>query len=322
MKSWANRQSLHKSMLNCMVSASSANDHNDSNSIPPPVLPDDLATWLAQLTLLYGVPTEYLAPDTRLLPMESIRFFYIDRNWLDRLVDGAMSAGVLSTRDDVFNEVFFKDIYAQIDAYQIKLRSSLRNEDQPALNTVGGTMSGFIFRSQVVSGWPGIEVNGYKEGTLLNILRMDRLSPNVLLCIFYDVPDRVDFIEPPEGLHFGISRESGATVYTVSLRGLGFPTDQPYPAGEQIPDPNVPGAFLKVNGQLRTGTGQQPGVMDIDNLVAAIKTGMPAGALNNGMLTPGGFAIQLTQGAGLQSYQIKDGSGNAYPACEVKSSFN
>jgi hypothetical protein len=319
MKSWANRKSLHRSIVTSMVNASS---NTGNNNAKPPVLTDDLATWLAQLTLLYGVPTEYLAPDTRLLPLESIRFFYLDRNWLDRLVDGALSTGVLSSRDDVFNEVFFEQIYQQIDNFQIKLRSILRDEPQAAFDTTGGTISGFIFRSQVVSGWPGLEVNGYKGDTLLNILRMDRLSPNVLLCMFYDVPDRVDFIEPPEGLHFGISREIGASTFTVSLRGLGFPASKPYPAGEQIPDPNIPGAFLKVTGQLRGGAGQEPGVMDINNLVTAIKTGMPAGALDNGTLTPGGFAIQLTQGAGLQSYQVKDSHGASYPACTVTVSAN
>jgi hypothetical protein len=296
------------------------------DSIPPPVLTDELAIWLAQLTLLYGVPTEYLAPDIRLLPLESIRFFYLDRNWLDRLVDGALSAGVLSTRDDVFNELFFEDIYKQIDNFQIRLRSILRGEDSAKFDTTGGTISGFIFRSQVVSGWPGIEVNGYKGETQLNILRMDRLSPNVLLCLFYDVPDRVDFIEPAEGLHFGISRESGANEFTVSLRGLGFPASKPYPAGEQIPDTSVPGGFLTVTGQLRGGAGQEPGVLNIYNatddnsLVNLITNKMPAGALENGTLTPGGFAIQLTKGAGLQSYQVKDGSGASYPACTVPNS--
>jgi hypothetical protein len=285
-------------------------------------LSDDLALWLAQLTLLYGVPTEYLAPDIRLLPTEAIRFFFLDRNWLDRLVDGALSAGVLSTRDKVFNEVFFEQIYQQIDNYQIKLRSTLRNETSNSFTTTGGTISGFIFRSQVVSGWPGIEVNAYKGGTLLNILRMDRLSPNVLLCLFYDVPDKVDFIEPAEGLHFGISREKGATDFKISLRGLGFPVSKPYPAGEQIPDPNTPGAFLTAPGKLRTGAGQEPGVMDINNLIASIKTNMPAGALEDGKIGAGGFGVELTQGAGLQSYQIKDGEGKSYPACPATISSN
>ena len=54
-------------------------------------MPAALADWLARLRLLYGVPFNYLVPDSRLLPQESVRFFYIDRNFTDRLVDGALS---------------------------------------------------------------------------------------------------------------------------------------------------------------------------------------------------------------------------------------
>ncbi|MEZ4466479.1 MAG: hypothetical protein R3F43_19015 [bacterium] len=35
---------------------------------------------------------------SRLLPDESIRFFYLDRSWTDRLVDGAMAVGQIGTR--------------------------------------------------------------------------------------------------------------------------------------------------------------------------------------------------------------------------------
>lgn len=301
MKSWGNRNTLHESMVENMMAASAGNNGSDA-----PELPDDLAQWLAQLTLLYGVPTEYLIPDPRLLPTESIRFFFLDRNWLDRLVDGALSTGVLSSRDQVFTEAFFEQIYAQVDEAQIKLRSTLRNEASN-VGTTGGTISGFIFRSQVVSGWPGIEINAYQGDTLLNIVRMDRLSPNVLLCLFYGVPDRVDFSEPAEGLHFGITRETSAQNFNVSMRGLGYPSEEVHPAGMQI-------GSITAAGQLRNGT--EPGVVDIAGLADSItKVLIANNALADNKLTPGGFAIQLTQGAGRQSYQIKDESGTQYPQC-------
>ena len=50
--------------------------------------------WLAKLYLLYGVPFNTLVPDHRMLPMESVRFFYIDENWLTALLNGALSIGV------------------------------------------------------------------------------------------------------------------------------------------------------------------------------------------------------------------------------------
>jgi len=46
-------------------------------------LPAEVAGFLAHLRLLETVPFQYLVPDDDLLPPESIRFFYLDRNWTD-----------------------------------------------------------------------------------------------------------------------------------------------------------------------------------------------------------------------------------------------
>ena len=63
-------------------------------------LPPYLESFLAHLRLLVGVPFEYLVPDDRLLPPESIRFFYLDRSWADRLVDGAAAVGQIGSREE------------------------------------------------------------------------------------------------------------------------------------------------------------------------------------------------------------------------------
>jgi hypothetical protein len=308
-KSWMNRESLHPSITKSMLSAK-----DDPDKVP--VLPDTLSKWLAQLTLLYGVPVNYLTPDTRMLPNESMRFFFLDRNWLDRLVDGALSVGVLSTLSGLFNEVFFEATYRQVDKAQQTLRAELRKQVPTTVDSAGGPISGLLFRSQVVSGWPGLEVYAYTKGNALPLLRMDRLAPGVLLCLFDGVPDEVDFVEPNEALHFGITREQGASDFAVSLRGLGLPTVTEYPPGEQIPDPNTPGAFLSAPGRLRPNN-PQPGVVDIKGLVASVESHMPSGALEDGKIEAGGFAVQLVQGAGRQSYKISDGT--PYPQCKPTS---
>ena len=41
------------------------------------------------------MPFSYLVPDAELLPLESIRFFYLDRAWTDALVQGALSVGTM-----------------------------------------------------------------------------------------------------------------------------------------------------------------------------------------------------------------------------------
>ena len=63
-----------------------------------------ITEWLSRLRLLDGVPFPYIVPSEGMLPSESIRFFHLDRNWLDALVDGALSTGVLDSRGSLADE--------------------------------------------------------------------------------------------------------------------------------------------------------------------------------------------------------------------------
>jgi hypothetical protein len=70
--------------------------------------------------------------------------------------------------------------------------------------------AGFLMRSAIVAGWPGLEVCGYRtdredEGEKLDLLRLERLAPEVLLCIFSEIPGLVVINEPSEGFHFGVT---------------------------------------------------------------------------------------------------------------------
>ena len=314
MKSWTDRRTLHADFIMPMASAGLRSDAAAAAPVAAaaaamtqgpsePVPPQPLVDWLAQLTLLYGVPFEYLVPDPRLLPTESLRFFYIDQNWLDRLIDGALSIATRSSGDTVFTETFFESVYAAVQQAQRTLRATLRDKPLPDTVTVGGTLSGLMFRSVVVSGWPGLEIQATKAGTAVDILRMDRLAPDILLVLFNGVPDNVKAIEPSEGLHFGVIDDS-ATLgrYDVLLRGLGFGS---YGGGVQIPDPKKAGQYLKASTTCRSGTGQPAGVLDIGGLVDSINANMPTGALGDaGKVTAGGFAIQMVRGAGLQAFTL------------------
>ncbi len=59
---------------------------------------DSIITWLGRLRTLEGVPFPYIVPHEEMLPNDSIRFFHIDRNWIDAMIDGALSTGVLDSR--------------------------------------------------------------------------------------------------------------------------------------------------------------------------------------------------------------------------------
>lgn len=174
-------------------------------------MPASLANWLARLRLLYGVPFNHLVPDSRLLPMESVRFFYIDRNFTDRLVDGALSVGKTTTREYAQAQATHAPLRAKVDDEERLLRAQLRKKLDLDTRVVSQELTGLLMRSRAVSGWPGLEVKAYRGttegqpgGTLLPLLRMDRLAPDVLLCIFEGVPSRVDVEEPREGIQFGV----------------------------------------------------------------------------------------------------------------------
>ncbi len=181
-------------------------------------LPPALQDWLGRLRLLYGVPFEYLVPDERLLPTESIRFFYLDRNWTDRLVDGALSVGKTSSREYAHHHAVNSLVVSSLDTHERHVRLKLRKRDESVGSGPGGDITGMLLRSRVVSGWPGLEVKAYDGPEVgaydevpsaphkrLRLLRMDRLSPNILLCLFDGIPTIVDIEEPREGIQFGVN---------------------------------------------------------------------------------------------------------------------
>jgi hypothetical protein len=185
-----------------------------SNSTP---VPEAVSRFLGQLGLLEGVPFEHLVPDSRMLPPESIRFFYLDNNWVHSLVDGALSIGIHSDRDIRFHAVMQHVIRKVADVAAGNLRSealaeaagiaAAANASSANLNLDPRRRAGFMMRSGAVSGWPGLEVRGFTgpdENQEVKMLRLVRLAPDVLLAIFEDVPGMISFKEPDEDLHFGI----------------------------------------------------------------------------------------------------------------------
>ena len=189
-------------------------------------LPPEMATAVGQLMLLYGMPFGQLVPDWRMLPPNAMRFFYIDANWLDSLLDGAFSVGVQSKRDLGHQRMLTPLIRLLAENAAPELRPSFQEGvalgEFTAVNPAGSsgpaqiTWCGFLLRSPVVSGWPGLEVVAYRsaeeittdaenEQDKIPLLRLERLAPDILFGIFQEVPQRVAIHEPAEGLHFGIS---------------------------------------------------------------------------------------------------------------------
>ena len=130
-------------------------------TVPESGMPPYMESFLAHLRLLVGVPFDYLVPDARLLPNESIRFFYLDRSWTDRLVDGAMAVGKIGTREQAHHQAHAANVHSQLDLTERVVRVMQRglpanSETQPQSPTdlsSGGIITGFLLRSAAVSGW-------------------------------------------------------------------------------------------------------------------------------------------------------------------------
>lgn len=284
------------------VSFSSAASDVTQDETNLPNIPANIVAWLAKLNLLYGVPFEYIVPDAAMLPPEGIRFFYLDQNWSKRLIDGAVNIAIGSSQDAVNILTYFEDTVQQAALAQHNVRATLRNKPLADSIEVDGTVTGLLLRSAVVSGWPGMEVQAFADeaGTQpLPILRMDRLSDNVLLCLFNGAPKLVCMSEPPEGLHFGvIGGASTASGYQVALRSVGVGE---FPAGEQINTATSP-IFFRNNPAA-------PGVIDvtqsknemIKNLAAL--NALPRNDKGEPIFTSSQFAVQMVKGAGLQQFK-------------------
>src|SRR5579863_1603876 len=137
---------------------------------PEAGMPPYMESFLSLLRLLVGVPFDYLVPDARLLPDESIRFFYLDRSWTDRLVDGAIAVGKIGSREQAHHQANGAAVHQQLDqteriarTLQIKafagfdtLKSGNDRDQSP-----GDITTGFLLRSAAVVGWPHMDVRAY-----------------------------------------------------------------------------------------------------------------------------------------------------------------
>ncbi|HTK10040.1 MAG TPA: hypothetical protein VL485_22900, partial [Ktedonobacteraceae bacterium] len=189
-------------------------------------IPQTITSWFETLSLLQGVPFNYLVPDERMLPAESLRFFRVDPLWISCLLDGAFSIGRTTQAD-----------HQQDGAYP----------ESPAANP-HPSVSGFLLRSAVVAGWPTINIAASDQLDYFispnptvspsTLLRMDRLSNNVLLCLFAGEIQSIAIAEKPETLHFGFDLATDATQHPYkklrdSQGNLNGPTIDPIPWQEQ-----------------------------------------------------------------------------------------
>ena len=243
-------------------------------------MPEDLLKWFDGLSLLQDVPFNYLVPDEQMLPNESIRFFQLDKLWIDCLLDGAFSIGRVTNAD-----------YRQDQAVN----------ESPANNRYE-KISGCLVRSDVVSGWSGLLADAYddvynsdpdKIGIPLKLLRMERLSPNVLLCLFSGELKRVEFHLKPESLNFGLD------VYEIAP--FGFYKTLRNEKGEHLNDTKGNSVKIEIGGGSEIWRQESQRILNINNLAIMIRTALTPSPK---VFTSAHLALQMIEGVEKVIFQI------------------
>lgn len=185
--------------------------------------PQAVTDFIAALRRLDGVPFSYLVPDERMLPTESLRIFTLDPNWVEAIVDGALSIGRTSETQRL-RDVGLGKIVRPLS---IRAARMARPNNRPHLARLkaeaGGSdkpITGVLIRSQAIRGWPTLQIDGYSKPDDTKPpdvakLRMVHLSSDVLLCLFDGIVEMISIHEPPEQLHSGFEFYGGQPKTTM-----------------------------------------------------------------------------------------------------------
>jgi hypothetical protein len=267
-----------------------------------PKLPNSVSRWLYNLALLKGLPFNYLVPDERMLPQESLRIFHVDPDWIACLLDGAFSIGRVSN-DEMERE---RAIYNQATPLT---ELALDKTGSPAAENLVGC----LLRSDVVAGWPNLQVNAYasdaSDSTKLTLLRMERLSANVLLCLFTGrsaeetLIHTIDIHQKPEGLHSGVKAINGLDVaYQKNVRDLN--------SGDEL-GTTVPVHFRSQD----TSEGLQNRVINIIQLAGdfqeAIEKKLNKESSSGQDFTAAAYALQMIEGVLLVRFSFLESQRGA-----------
>lgn len=256
------------------------------------LLPAEAERWLAGLALLEGLPFRHLVPDARMLPSESIRFFFVDQNWLDALLDGALSAvEVGGGLEKALLRLARPRAAVTVRAAARRRRSQLRGREASVGDGDGSKhWSGFLLRSAAVSDWPGLTVTAADgQGKPLAALRIERVAPIVLLALFDGAAAQFMIGKPAQTLHFGLESED-----VVKLRGIGGAV----PVGQSL-------------STTATATFRpRSRVLDVGALVRGVRKNLAAGYPHDQPpppVRPAALALQLIAVAERQAFAVGKG---------------
>jgi len=185
-------------------------DRLPSDFFKRPRPPATVTSFLGRLTLLHGVPFAYLVPHERLLPPESLKLFSFDPQWINALIGGAVSVGRPETIGFLLDKATAGNFREEARTRRFRDRGI-----DPPKNVDDGAptneFSGFLLRSQILQGWPGLEVRAFHieaSERELAMLRLDRVAADTLFGVVDGQIGRLEITQPPEGVHFAVDKSA------------------------------------------------------------------------------------------------------------------
>lgn len=265
--------------------------------------PDEIKRFLARSVLLYGVPFQYLVPDERMLIPESVHFFFLDPGWIAMMVQGATSVGRLDAQDTVLDTTMRHRALekAMVDAALV--RGNGKDIGEPQATAAKWPLTGFLLRSSVVDGWQGVEMKAYdKDGVEVAPLRIDRLAPDILLCIFNGKVMHMTVKQPPEGLHFGLSPLGNGKYQRLSLRKVTAKSGGSVEPGQQIPNSGAP-----IDAPMRKGKSRPTRVVRVAELASLFQQRLKSLGQDAPDFTSGEFGVEMVESPGLVDFKPPQG---------------
>ncbi len=189
------------------------------------LLPPRLQDLLTDLRVLRGIPLAYLVPDPALLPPESVRFFHIDPTWVDRVVDGVLSAASIGTVEML---------------YSVNMLALVRTWLDQQVGS--GPMTGMLIRSELVRRWPGIQVEAFsttgdnEPDSPIEVVRAEPISSTIFIAIFAAEPRMVHVHQPDVGLRFGVEEKGDQPNTSWNIEGHDKQNISRRPGGLRVVD--------------------------------------------------------------------------------------
>ncbi|KAF3208014.1 hypothetical protein TWF192_003200 [Orbilia oligospora] len=182
--------------------------------------------FLCDLMYLIKIPHNYLLTDASHLPQETVRMFHIDPNWIDALLDGALSIGNL------------------VDRRRDRVRDAIKMAFNRYLETPNSELGypppvpryGFYMRSILVAMFPDLKVTmdplADDKGTP-TLIRHEIVDRGVMLGFFNHKPSgtelqSITFTQPAHQLSFTAARDlliSDIQVYYKRIYTVVDPDD-------------------------------------------------------------------------------------------------